>query len=149
MAQLGSALGSGPRGRRFKSCHSDQMKIIRTFSYLEKRSDYLFYLSILTLIVRNENSRYHSLLTMVSTFYATDYCSAIFNQVRSICKRGSRAMKKQVILPIETKIHTTSFHAQSFLISRKRTKLFCGEVFVLCWFKIIWEFCGSISFATS
>ena len=56
-------------------------------------------------------------------------------------------MKKQVILPIETKIHTTSFHAQSFLISRKRTKSFCGEVFVLCWFKIIWEFCGGISFA--
>jgi len=30
------------------------MKIIRTFSYLEKRSDYLFYLSIPTLIARNE-----------------------------------------------------------------------------------------------
>ena len=33
---------------------TDHMKIIRTFSYLEKRSDYLFYLSIPTLIVRNE-----------------------------------------------------------------------------------------------
>ena len=49
-------------------CHSDHMKIIRTFFYLEKRSNYLFYLSIPTLIVRNENSRYHGLLTMVSAF---------------------------------------------------------------------------------
>ena len=31
MAQFGSALGSGPRGRRFKSCHSDQ-KITITIS---------------------------------------------------------------------------------------------------------------------
>ena len=46
----------GRRCRRFESCHSDHMKIIRTFSYLESRSDYLFYLSILILIVRNENS---------------------------------------------------------------------------------------------
>ena len=38
------------------SYDADHMKIIRTFSYLEKRSDYLFYLSIPTLIVRNENS---------------------------------------------------------------------------------------------
>lgn len=30
------------------------MKIIRTFSYLEIRSDYLFYLSIQILIARNE-----------------------------------------------------------------------------------------------
>ena len=44
----------GRRCRRFESCHSDHMKIIRTFSYLEKRSDYLFYSSIPTLIVRNE-----------------------------------------------------------------------------------------------
>ena len=44
------------------------MKIIRTFSYLEKRSDYLFYSSIPTLIARNENSRYHGLLTAVSAF---------------------------------------------------------------------------------
>ena len=49
-------------------CHSDHMKIIRTFSYLEKRSDYLFYLSIPISIARNENSRYHGLLTMVSAF---------------------------------------------------------------------------------
>ena len=34
--------------------HSDHMKIIRTFSYLEKRSDYLFYLSIPISIARNE-----------------------------------------------------------------------------------------------
>ena len=54
VAQLGRALGSGPRGRWFKSSHSDHMKIIRTFSYLESRSDYLFYLSIQILIVRNE-----------------------------------------------------------------------------------------------
>ena len=46
----------GRRCRRFESCHSDHMKIIRTFSYLEKRSDYLFYLSIQILIARNENS---------------------------------------------------------------------------------------------
>ena len=45
-------LGRG--SRKFESCHLDHMKIIRTFSYLEKRSDYLFYLSIPTLIVRNE-----------------------------------------------------------------------------------------------
>ena len=64
----GSAPGLGPGCRRFKSCHSDHMKIIRTFSYLESRSDYLFYLSIQILIVRNENSRYHGLLTMVSAF---------------------------------------------------------------------------------
>ena len=38
------------------SRHFDHMKIIRTFSYLEKRSDYLFYLSILISIARNENS---------------------------------------------------------------------------------------------
>ena len=36
--------------------HPHHMKIIRTFSYLEKRSDYLFYLSIQILIARNENS---------------------------------------------------------------------------------------------
>ena len=48
--------------------YSDHMKIIRTFSYLESRSDYLFYLSILILIVRNENSRYRGHLSMVSAF---------------------------------------------------------------------------------
>ena len=48
--------GSGTGGREFESRHFDHMKIIRTFSYLEKRSDYLFYSSIPTLIVRNENS---------------------------------------------------------------------------------------------
>ena len=42
--------------RSSESRHFDHMKIIRTFSYLESRSDYLFYLSILILIVRNENS---------------------------------------------------------------------------------------------
>ena len=52
----GSAPVSGTGGREFESRHFDHMKIIRTFSYLEKRSDYLFYLSIPTLIVRNENS---------------------------------------------------------------------------------------------
>jgi len=36
--------------------HSYHMKTIRTFSSLESRSDYLFYSSIQTLIVRNENS---------------------------------------------------------------------------------------------
>ena len=51
----GSAPVSGTGGREFESRHFDHMKIIRTFSYLEKRSDYLFYLSIPTLIVRNEN----------------------------------------------------------------------------------------------
>ena len=56
----------GRRCRRFEPCHSDHMKIIRTFSYLESRSDYLFYLSIPTLIARNENSRYYGLLTLVS-----------------------------------------------------------------------------------
>ena len=51
-----------------RSRHFDHMKIIRTFSCLEKRSDYLLYLSILILIVRNENSRYHGHLSMVSAF---------------------------------------------------------------------------------
>ena len=60
--------GLGRRCRRFESCHSDHMKIIRTFSYLENRSDYLFYLSIQFIIARNENSRYYGLLTMVSAF---------------------------------------------------------------------------------
>ena len=59
-------LSLGRRCRRFESCHFDHMKIIRTFSYLESRSDYLFYLSIPTLIARNENSRYYGLLTLVS-----------------------------------------------------------------------------------
>lgn len=45
-----------PLATRIKNCVIIHMKIIRTFSYLEKRSDYLFYLSILTLIARNENS---------------------------------------------------------------------------------------------
>ncbi len=45
----------------FKTAYIDHMKIIRTFSYLESRSDYLFYLSILILTARNENSRYHGL----------------------------------------------------------------------------------------
>ena len=58
----------GRRCRRFEPCRPDHMKIIRTFSYLESRSDYLFYLSILILIARNENSRYHGLLTAVSAF---------------------------------------------------------------------------------
>ena len=40
---IGSALALGARCCRFESCHFDHMKIIRTFSYLEKRSDYLFY----------------------------------------------------------------------------------------------------------
>ena len=56
---VGSARRLGRRCRRFEPCHSDHMKIIRTFSYLEKRSDYLFYLSIQILIARNENSLYH------------------------------------------------------------------------------------------
>ena len=42
VAQLGSALGSGPRGRRFESCHSDHIRIIRTLSEWERRSDFLF-----------------------------------------------------------------------------------------------------------
>ena len=29
MAQFGSALGSGPRGRRFKSCHSDHQRAMK------------------------------------------------------------------------------------------------------------------------
>ena len=68
VAQLGRALRSGRRSRKFESCHLDHMKIIRTFSYLEKRSDYLFYSSIPILIARNENSRYHGHLSMVSAF---------------------------------------------------------------------------------
>ena len=41
-------IGSDARGAArvfewFESRHSDHMKIIRTFSYLEKRSDYLFF----------------------------------------------------------------------------------------------------------
>ena len=42
--------------RSSESRHFDHMKIIRTFSCLESRSDYLFYLSIPILIARNENS---------------------------------------------------------------------------------------------
>ena len=62
--------GTAQRGAKpgSESCHSDHIKTIRTFSYLESRSDYLFYLSIPTLIARNENGRYHGLLTMVSAF---------------------------------------------------------------------------------
>ena len=57
------------------------MKIIRTFSYLESRSDYLFYLSILTLIARNENSRYQGLLTLISalTLLKKTYFYGIIN----------------------------------------------------------------------
>ena len=40
--------------------HSDHMKIIRTFSYLESRSDYLFYLSISILIAWSKNSPRHT-----------------------------------------------------------------------------------------
>ena len=47
------------------------MNVIRTFSSLESRSDYLFYLDIQILIARNENSRYYGLLTMISAFLAT------------------------------------------------------------------------------
>ena len=54
MQSLQSAAAAGERV--FEFLEADHMKIIRTFSYLEKRSDYLFYLSIPTLIVRNENS---------------------------------------------------------------------------------------------
>ena len=47
------------------------MNVIRTFSSLESRSDYLFYLDIQILIARNENSQYYGLLTMISAFLAT------------------------------------------------------------------------------
>ena len=36
----------GGRGRKFKSCHSDQTKIIRTYSSLGMRSDSLFFIHI-------------------------------------------------------------------------------------------------------
>ena len=57
----------GPSGRTFESCHSDHMKMIRTFFSLESRSDYLYYLIIQISTVRNKY-RYHSRLSMVSAF---------------------------------------------------------------------------------
>ena len=56
VAQIGSALGSGPRGRRFKSCHSDHIRIIRTLSEWERRSDFLSLLNIRISMQRNRRS---------------------------------------------------------------------------------------------
>lgn len=64
---VGRAGGLGPSGRTFESCHSDHMKMIRTFFSLESRSDYLYYLIIQISTVRNKY-RYHSRLSMVSAF---------------------------------------------------------------------------------
>ena len=36
VAQFGSALGSGPRGRRFESCHSDQSRNIANQSFFSE-----------------------------------------------------------------------------------------------------------------
>ena len=47
-AETGTPDFFGSRICRFESCHFDHIKIIRTFSYLESRSDYLFYSSRLT-----------------------------------------------------------------------------------------------------
>ena len=46
VAQFGSALEWGSRGRRFDSCHSDQTVQIRTFLLWEMGSDLLFCLII-------------------------------------------------------------------------------------------------------
>ena len=62
-AFLPSYLSEAKITRGSESCHSDHMKIIRTFSYLESRSDYLFYLIIPILIARNESSVLESLIT--------------------------------------------------------------------------------------
>ena len=56
VAQLGSALGSGPRGRRFESCHSDHIRIIRTLSEWERCSDFLFLSNIRISMQRNRRS---------------------------------------------------------------------------------------------
>ena len=42
-----------PNATRIENCVCSHLKLIRTFSYLEKRSDYLSYFSFLTLIARN------------------------------------------------------------------------------------------------
>ena len=42
VAQLGRALRSGRRGRKFKSCHLDQTRKIRTSSLKMVCSDFLF-----------------------------------------------------------------------------------------------------------
>lgn len=56
VAQFGRVLGSGPRGRRFKSSHSDHIRIIRTLSEWERRSDFLFLSNIRISMQRNRRS---------------------------------------------------------------------------------------------
>ena len=50
VAQFGSAFGSGPKGRKFKSCHSDHngsfTKVNEPFSYIRLRAfEDLFYVA--------------------------------------------------------------------------------------------------------
>ena len=42
VAQFGSALGSGPRGRRFESCHSDQFRNIKEISPFQQNKGWFF-----------------------------------------------------------------------------------------------------------
>ena len=51
VAQFGSAFGSGPKGRKFKSCHSDHngsfAKVNEPFSYIRLRVfEDLFYVAL-------------------------------------------------------------------------------------------------------
>ena len=42
VAQFGSALGSGPRGRRFESCHSDQCEDHKKQSFFQQNEGWFF-----------------------------------------------------------------------------------------------------------
>ena len=50
VAQLGRALGSGPRGRRFKSCHLDK----KTTLFRKKRVVFLFFVALSNLLKKIE-----------------------------------------------------------------------------------------------
>ena len=56
IAQFGSALDWGSRGHGFKSRYSDHIRIIRTLSEWERRSDFLFLSNIRISMQRNRRS---------------------------------------------------------------------------------------------
>ena len=85
MAQFGSAHGSGPWGRRFESCHSDQM------AYIERIQPLGVPLNVLTTI-----AEYY----IANKPYDRDWCFLPVTNIESYL--GSSALNKQYMNKIPT-----------------------------------------------
>ena len=86
MAQLGRALRSGRRGRRFESCHLDQLKILKQFGF-----GVFFYFKVIYLQIKFKNrcvgfsnTLYYTLYRLETLFIKFSIRSALFLRMVSV-----------------------------------------------------------------